>query len=300
MLPVLFCSHPFEYHLPHPMFEEEVKIASDLGEVFLLDHSALVEGRTQAALRKVPHSTKKYQTEIVYNGWMVTPDIYRTLYDALILKGYRLVNTPAAYAGCHHLANWYEHIADHTPKSLIVKSSDLRTLIEAAASFGDEPLIIKDFVSSQKHSWKEACFIEKANDAVGAGKVIAAFLALQAEVDGVQGGVVLRQFQQLKSIGTHPKSGMPLSQEFRAFVFNGKIISLSKYWEYGEYTQDHPPKSLFDTIIKKIQAATESRLFTIDVAQKTNREWVCIEVGDGQVSSLPEKADKKKFYQKLS
>ena len=35
----------------------------------------------------------------------------------------------------------------------------------------------------------------------------------------------------------------------------------------------------------------------MDIAQKENGEWMIVELGDGQVSALPEKADVKRFYQ---
>jgi hypothetical protein len=40
-------------------------------------------------------------------------------------------------------------------------------------------------------------------------------------------------------------------------------------------------------------------LFTVDIAIKEDGNPICIEVGDGQVSSLPDKGNKKEFYSNL-
>lgn len=293
---VIFCADIFDSSRPHSMWEEEVRVASNLGQIYLMDHEALLEGNIRKALRKIPTGKEE---SIIYHGWMMTPPVYELFYHGLKDKGYNLINNPKEYLGCHHISNWYPVIKEFTPKTVIVHSDNVREILDAARTFGDSSIIIKDFVSSQKHNWKEACFIPSGNNVMGAARVIATFLAMQKEVDGVQGGVVLREFIPLRSIGTHPKSGMPLSQEFRAFVLNGKIISQSKYWEFGNYAEEIPPLSLLPKIVTKIYKCIGSRFFTVDLAQKDNGEWICIEVGDGQVSSLPELGNKKEFYSRL-
>lgn len=293
---IIFSADTFVSSKPDPMWEKEVKVASDLGQIYLMDHVALLEGNVRKALRKMPIGEG---FSIIYHGWMMVPSVYETFYQGLKDKGYNLINNPKEYLGCHHISNWYPVIQEFTPKTVIVHSDNVREILDAARTFGSSSIIIKDFVSSQKHSWKEACFIPSGNDVMSAARIIATFVAMQKEVDGVQGGIVLREFVPLRSIGVHPKSGMPLSQEFRAFVFNGKIISLSKYWEYGKYTEDEPSHSLIAKIAAKVYKKISSKFFTIDLAQKENGEWICIEVGDGQVSSLPELGNKKEFYSRL-
>lgn len=293
---IIFPADVFDTSRPHSMWETEVKVASDLGQVYLLDFEALLEGNVRRALRKMPAGDG---SSIIYHGWMMVPSVYETFYQGLKDKGYELINNPKEYLGCHHIANWYPVIQEFTPKTVIVHSDNLREILDAARTFGDSSIIIKDFVSSQKHNWKEACFIPSGNDVIGAARVIATFVAMQKEVDGVQGGIVLREFVPLRSIGVHPKSGMPISQEFRAFILNGKRISVSKYWEYGEYAEDEPSYSLISKVADKVSKKLWSKFFTVDLAQKENGEWICIEVGDGQVSSLPELGNKKEFYSRL-
>lgn len=293
---LLFCSDPFDASVPHPMWSEEMSVASKEGEVYLLDHDELVSGNIKWALRKIPLSEKDENEKIIYHGWMLTPKDYFNLYEGLIDKGYQLINTPKQYLACHHLANWVKLLKGFTPKTEIV-SANIEDAVKVLPTFGTSSLVIKDFVSSQKHNWHEACFIPDASDTTQARKIISKFFELQNEVDGIQGGIVLREFIPLRSIGNHPKSGMPLSQEFRAFVLNGKVVSNSKYWEYGNYSNDLPPEKFLQKIVKII--SEHSNFFTIDLAQTSSGDWVCIEVGDGQVSSLPDLADKVSFYKNL-
>jgi hypothetical protein len=37
-------------------------------------------------------------------------------------------------------------------------------VMELLRPFGDAPLVLKDYVKSQKHAWDEACFIPSASD----------------------------------------------------------------------------------------------------------------------------------------
>lgn len=299
MTPIIFCCDPFDVSRPHSMWEDEVKVASSIGEMYLMDHEALLEGKVKKALRRLPTAMESDYTPIVYHGWMMIPSVYEMFYQGLLDKGFKLINSPKEYLGCHHIANWYPVIKEFTPKTVIVNSENIREVVDGVRTFGDSSVIIKDFVSSQKHSWKEACFIPSGNDIIAATTVVATFIGMQKEVDGIQGGVVLREFVPLRSIGTHPKSQMPLSQEFRVFVFREKVISLSRYWEYGDYAESYPPDTLIKNIANTIIQKIGSNFFTIDLAQKEDGGWICIEVGDGQVSSLPDKGNKKEFYSGL-
>lgn len=52
-------------------------------------------------------------------------------------------------------------------------------------------------------------------------------------------GVVLRKFVKLESIGFHKKSGMPISNELRLFIFNYKVVCTIGYWD-GENMNKYP------------------------------------------------------------
>lgn len=70
--------------------------------------------------------------------------------------------------------------------------------------------------------WYDACFTNNIADKKNAERIIKNFVERQGS--DLVGGVVLRQFEKLKSIGFHEKSGMPISEEYRVFVFAGRVM----------------------------------------------------------------------------
>jgi hypothetical protein len=160
--------------------------------------------------------------------------------------------------------------------------------------FGDAPVIVKDYVKSQKHYWKEACFIPSARDAAAVERVVSRFIELQ---DGtLTGGLVFREFVELEALTSHSKSGMPLTKEFRRFFLDGTPLFTAQYWEEGEYGDALPPEQLFASVAKRVK----SRFFTMDVAQRTNGEWIIMELGDAQVAGIPERVSPTDFYRTLA
>jgi hypothetical protein len=120
--------------------------------------------------------------------------------------------------------------------------------------------------------------------------VVRRFIELQG--NGLEGGLVFRQFVPLQSIGRHSQSGMPLTKEFRCFFLDGEVLQLSHYWAEGEYAGEAPLIAEFQSIAATIQ----SRFFTMDIAQREDGTWIIVELGDGQVAGLPDASLASEFY----
>ena len=88
---------------------------------------------------------------------------------------------------------------------------------------------------------------------------------------------------------------MPLTKEFRLFRLNGQILSSFKYWDEGDYQEIVPPINEFESFAKAIK----SKFFSMDVAKEKDGNWIIIELGDGQVSGLPDNADKANFFERI-
>ena len=162
--------------------------------------------------------------------------------------------------------------------------------------FGDKAVIVKDFVKSRKHEWLAACYIPSAADRPAVERVVRRFLELQGE--DLNEGLVFREFVQFEPLTTHSKSGMPLTREYRLFVLDGEIIQTIPYWDEGEYIRKNDEQIPLNTM-REIAQRVQSRFFTMDVARRVNGNWSIIELGDGQVASLPASADVMAFYQAL-
>jgi hypothetical protein len=289
------CRDPLEPSRPDRAFESEVAAVERLGlRYVLIDHEALTRDEEPGrVVRRVPEHDEPALA--AYRGWMMTPDQYRVLYDALSSKCIRLINEPQQYSHAHHLPENYPVIRGHTPRSVwLTGDLGIERILEVLAPFGDAPVIVKDFVKSRKHEWAEACFIPSAADRAAVERVVGRFLDLQG--DGLNEGLVFREFVEFEPVGIHTRSGMPLTEEYRVFWVDGVPVFWTPYWAEGDYRASEPPIEDF----AGVAAAVRSRFFTMDLARRRDGGWMIVEVGDGQVSGLPKESDADGFYEALA
>jgi hypothetical protein len=292
---IIFCDSGFSPKEVDYMYAEEYKSAKQkFIQTSLISFEDLKRGNVDSALKRVRPSEEK---EIgIYRGWMLKPSQYETLYNSLLEKNIELINNSIEYRFCHYLPESYETIKEFTPKTTF-KELDSEFKIENFQHeidvFGDKPIVIKDYVKSQKHYWNEACFIPNASDKEKANSVISKFIELQDS--DLNEGLVFREFVELEELTNHSESGMPLTKEFRVFIKNGEVMTILKYWDEGDYQNVEPVIENFEEIIPKIK----SNFFTMDIAKKKDGNWIIVELGDGQVAGLPDNADKDEFYTEL-
>jgi hypothetical protein len=296
---ILFCSDPFEPRRPDDAWVGELDAARAAGADTAFVHwESVVQDDAAAAVAGVP-AAEGEGVRALYRGWMLSLPRYEALFSALAARGVHLVTSPRAYATTHHLPSWYPALRDVTPQSRWLPKSelDLQAAVDLAAELGDTPLIVKDYVKSRKHEWDEACFIPKGNDREVARRVIECFLERQG--DDLSGGLVLRRFVPLSVLGPHPKSGMPMSLEYRVFVADGRPVLTVPYWPEGEALQIGPAVV---PPVDELTAAAKgvgSNFFTMDVALAEDGRWIVVELGDGQVAGLPRDEDAPAFYREL-
>lgn len=68
-----------------------------------------------------------------------------------------------------------------------------------------------------------------------------------------------------------------------------------RYWDSIDYSDEHPVESF-----ERRARAIPSRFFSMDIAKTTAGEWIVMEIGDGQVSGLPEAISPDTFYWRLA
>jgi len=296
VIDIVFCADPLERRQVDEHYAGEADAAGKLGfRCHLIGFERLTEGsdpvRATARVEKTDH-----EQPAVYRGWMLGCPDYEALYQALVRRNLRLINSPQQYRHCHHLPESYSKIAGHTPHTVWLECSppvDMSAVFQAIAPFADQPIIVKDYVKSQKHYWHEACFIPSASDHVAVARVVSRFIELQS--GELQGGLVFRRYLELETAGTHPRSGMPLAREYRIFFLDRRPVLVLNYWDEVSYRAIEAPMDRF----AELAAAIESRFFTMDVARLAGGGWVVVELGDGQVAGLPETADPVQLLQPL-
>jgi len=289
---ILFCSDPSEPRRVDPAYADERVAVEEVGALWsLFSFEDLVEGQPDEALRRFEGRAPL----ALYRGWMLRPEAYTALSEALARRGVRLANSPEQYRHCHHFPESYGAIEPLTPRSVWLPPGqfDAEAVMRALESFGDRPLILKDYVKSRKHEWIEACFIPSASDRDDVMKVVSRFVELQGE--DLAGGLVFREFVEFAPLAQHSKSGMPLTKEFRLFFLDGALLASAPYWEEGHYDASLPDIAPFLDAAGKVR----SRFFSMDVAERRAGGWMIVELGDGQVAGLPERLARAEFYRSL-
>lgn len=292
---IIYCCNPINNRVVDFDFENEYESASKNGfEIELINFEALINNNVNKAIKTI------YQSEspepAIFRGWMLTPEQYELLYDGLKDKNIQLINNPQEYLNCHYFPQSYEIIKEKTPESIwfkVNKDIDFDLIMEKLKLFNGKPIMLKDYVKSQKHRWKEACYINSANDLEEVKNIVNKFIELQGT--NLNKGLVFREFCQLEFIGEHSKSKMPLTKEFRMFFLNGKLVNKYNYWDEGNYQEENIDLDEFINIAKNIK----SNFFTMDIAKTVDGKWLIIELGDGQVAGLPDNANTDLFYKKI-
>ena len=269
----LFCNHSLYPRKVDEDYESEYQEAG-------LEHSCALFSYEDLQMGKLSLYGEKISGLTIYRGWMMKPELYRQFYKLLEEKNIILINTPGEYERYHMLPGWYEDFKDCTVESVWETNGSVENILHNAKGL-EGSYIVKDFVKSRKHEWYDACFIKDISDIPNATKVISNFVNRQGE--DLVGGIVLRKFEKLRQIGFHEKSGMPISEEYRVFIFAGRVLIIDDYWRDGEsisFTDEE--KRWIETIAGKIK----SNFVTMDLARKEDGSLIVMELGDGQVSGL--------------
>jgi hypothetical protein len=124
---LIYCADPLRPREPDSAYHEEVAAAEAIGLAYaLVSYEALVDdGGAEAAVRRVPEQSSPVTS--VYRGWMLRPERYTRLYDALAARGVMFINDPAAYRHCHELPEWYPQFVGQTPRSIWLAGGAART-----------------------------------------------------------------------------------------------------------------------------------------------------------------------------
>lgn len=294
---ILFCESPFQTNKVDEDFEDQFISAKENGfETLLFNFEDLTSAdRFSVATKQIKHN--EVLVSVIYRGWMLTPNQYLMLYNDLLSKNFKLINTVEEYQNCHYLPDSLRFIENRTPKTVFEKFDDdnsIDNLLEKSKIFGQNPVVLKDYVKSEKHDWETACFVADASDTDKLKQSINNLVELRGYQ--LNEGIVVREFISLNDLTIHSKSGMPLTEEYRLFFFYKKLLGIYDYWEEGEYKFSKPDTTEFEEIAQCV----ESNFFSMDIARQKNGELLIIELGDGQVAGLPDKTNRNEFYKQLN
>ncbi|HEY3502035.1 MAG TPA: ATP-grasp domain-containing protein [Actinocatenispora sp.] len=256
--------------------------------VGLIDHDALMAGDIDRAVAGVPAGGDAAW----FRGWMLSPERYGQLWEALARRGGGLLVSPEQYRAAHELPGWYTAFAAVTPASVWRahapgEAPAADRLAAMARCLPSGPGIVKDYVKSRKHEWEEACYVPDLADTDRLRQVVGRFVELQDQF--LAGGIVLRAFERFVA----PEG---LAAEVRVWWLDARPVLVSPHPD-STYTQCVTPD--LDQVRDAV-STLDCRLVTTDLAQRADGMLRVVEVGDGQVSDLHQAADLAGFAEMLT
>ncbi|TDU05551.1 hypothetical protein EDD99_4070 [Streptomyces sp. 846.5] len=121
---LLLCNDPLRPARCDPYFAPQAAAARQAGaEVALLDHDALLLGRMDEAVRRIPRGLGAAW----YRGWMIPTAAYAELDAVLAERGVQLLTTATMYQAAHELPGWYAAFTQANPASTWIACDPNRT-----------------------------------------------------------------------------------------------------------------------------------------------------------------------------
>lgn len=240
---LLFPSDPFAAASPDEAYEEEYDAMRTHGvQCSLFCFEEFEAGRFKAKPAIPPNA------EVVYRGWMMTPDAYVKLSSAVASAGATLRTSPDEYRHCHYLPEWYASCQEFTPETRFFERDSNFAVELADANWPG--YFVKDYVKS----------LTTARGSVAAsihevGEIVSLIEQYRGQVEG---GVCVRRLESL----------LPETEE-RYFVIGGHAFARD---------------GVVPQVVRDIATRVTSPFFSVDVVQAEGGDLRLIELGDGQVS----------------
>jgi hypothetical protein len=285
---ILFPNDPLHQRKPDPDYVTEFEAAASAGfRCALFSLEALRAGDIRSALEVCPGAAEPDEW-LTHRCWMMSDSLYAKLHAGLVELGYAPQVSPEAYAEAHYLPLAFKHIAPLTADSRWMEGCDEESAWVLFQDLGSDA-IIKDWVKSAKHRWRDACYIPAGTTRERFGEIFQNFLAARGAL--FEKGIVLRRFHNLAQLCEDMK-GQPVHEEYRMFFYRGELLAATP-----ASNGDGP----FGQIEKWTTVAQKfaSPFITIDVAREESGDWLVIESGDAGVSGLPLSIEPSQFFSAL-
>ncbi len=231
-------------------------------------------------------------TEIEKNSFVIPRfsmyPFVKDQYEEFKNLGAKIINNLHQHFYISDLGNYISDIEELSPQTYKITSNTKDIPFEP-------PYVLKGQTNSRKNDWSHSMFAKTREDANRIYSVLSADSMI-----GYQ-EIFVRKFLELKNYGIGI-TGAPIAKEFRCFVAYGEVISKGFYW--GNYFDDietkpnvsEVPDEFLQDVIQRV--GKNSNFYCIDVAQKTDGEWIVIELNCGMQAGLSMN-DPEEFYKNL-
>jgi hypothetical protein len=222
---------------------------------------------------KVIHQRTEVEPgDTVIGRYSVLP-FYKELENDIINKGGTLVNTFRQHQFIADMKEWCEVLGHLTPK--------LYPRIEDCPETG--PFVLKGQTNSKKFLWDTHMFARTRREAsIVAGR-------LQEDSLLADQAIYARDYVPLVEL-TKGFNGLPITEEYRFFVYNGHVLSGGFYWASHALDLETIPKAsnVPENWLRKVihKIGDHAMAYALDVAHKDEGGWTVIEINDFQMSGL--------------
>ena len=201
-----------------------------------------------AKIHPQPHPDEK----LIYRGWMISPDDYSLLVNAVRNTGADLWIDRDEYLRTHYLPNWYPLLQDLTPETYwFALDANLESEL---SKLGWSKFFIKDYVKSLKTSIGSII-----NDPSEISTVVTEMSKFRGTIEG---GICVRKVEEFIN-----------ETERRYFVINGRAFAASIATKIPD-------------IVTECTQRINSKFFSVDIIETIDGCQRIVEIGDGQVSGL--------------
>lgn len=230
----------------------------------------------QQKLRLYPSSLES--DELIYRGWMMKPEIYRSFYLRLVDAGLQPITDPDAYALLHLYPGIAPAFGSDTGKLMTISSSHPVSIEEVRAEM--DSFVMKDEVKSVKGT-RFPMQIASSVSQEEFNELRSWFCALRGPL--LTGRICLKEYFNLKRYGSR-------TNEWRVIYCAGEMISKEPNSGQPAWADPVPDE------LTERYAALPSPFYTVDYAQLTDGSWKVIEAGDGGVSGLSNRQNPVSFF----
>lgn len=202
----------------------------------------------------------------VWLGVVPSVGLYRNVYDALLSRGYALVNTPDQHQRVFELDLAIPHLRELTARTITVRSVDE---CQDALATVPLPVFVKGSLASRKEAGWKACVAETE------AELTTLVGDLLRDEPASRGRVVLRELLPLRTERVAAKD-FPIAREYRCFVYRGEILSYGFYWLYVTLFPALTPaeEQAMRAIVLEAARRLEVPFVSLDVAQKQDGSFV--------------------------
>lgn len=201
---------------------------------------------------------------------------YEELETDILNLGATLVNSYKQHRYVADIENWYWDLEEFTPKTWFQ--------YDDVPSRNDGPFVVKGRTNSRKHRWNTHMLAITHKD------ILPVMYRLEEDQFLDQQGLIIRQYEPFLKYD-EAINGLPITKEFRFFVYNRKIIGKGFYWcNHPEVIEKFKPdvnEVPIDFLNQIIEIVSPNiNFWVMDIAQRDDDIWRLVELNLGDMSGL--------------